>query len=152
MRLYGLFHFQKITDLWGQDESGAVIPPVKLYQDSSSLFGNVFMNKVASLRDDFQLIFAYKGIDRQPPMHATPGGGDEPCIWPMMSSLSSRSVPARIRSLPPRAVRNFLLRPTNQPSQNGRDAAKSVLQVQADSDESLGLGRRSAGTDTRADV
>lgn len=47
-----------------------------------------------------------------------------------MSSLSSLSVPARSKSFPPRASRNFLLRPINQFSQNGLVADKLVRQTQ----------------------
>lgn len=53
-----------------------------------------------------------------------------PCIWPMISSLSRRSVPARRRSLPPLAVRNLWLRPVNQVFQKGWVADRLVRQDQ----------------------
>lgn len=53
-----------------------------------------------------------------------------PCICPIMSSLSSRSVPASKSNFPPFAVRNLWLRPMNQPSQKGCVAARLVRQVQ----------------------
>lgn len=72
-----------------------------------------------------------------------------PCIWPIINSLSSLSVPARSNSLPPRDSRNFFERPTNQPSQKGFVAPRSVrqnhLSVAVDSSSS-------DGTETRADV
>lgn len=57
------------------------------------------------------------------------GEKDLPCICPIINSLSNLSVPARRRSLPPRAERNLLLRPVNQSCQNGWVAARSVRQV-----------------------
>jgi hypothetical protein len=60
---------------------------------------------------------------------------DEPCIWPIINSLSSLSVPASRRSLPPRDSRNFLESPTNQFSQKGVVAERSVRQVHWDGDD-----------------
>jgi len=72
-----------------------------------------------------------------------------PCIWPIINSLSSLSVPARSNSLPPRDSRNFFDSPTNQPSQNGFVAPKSVrhdhLSVTFDSSSR-------DGTDTLAEM
>src|SRR5256885_1598964 len=76
-----------------------------------------------------------------------------PCICPIVNSLSSLSVPARSSSLPPLASKNFLLSPTNQPSQNGCVLAKSVRQTQVrDGVSGDGFCRRRAGTAIRADV
>lgn len=57
------------------------------------------------------------------------GNESLPCIWPIISSLSRRSVPARSNSLPPLASRNFLLSPMNQFSQYGFVAARLVRHV-----------------------
>lgn len=38
-----------------------------------------------------------------------------PCIWPMVNSVSNRSVPARTSSLAVRRAKNFLDMPSNQP-------------------------------------
>lgn len=53
-----------------------------------------------------------------------------PCICPIVNSLSNLSVPASNNNFPPLASKNFLLNPTNQPSQNGCVAARSVLHPQ----------------------
>lgn len=39
-----------------------------------------------------------------------------PCIWPIMSSLSRRSVPAKMRTRAVLAAKNFDERPVNQPA------------------------------------
>src|SRR5277367_5819232 len=81
---------------------------------------------------------------------------DEPCIWPIISSLSSLSVPASRSSLPPRDSRNFLESPTNQFSQNGLVAERSVRHLHWDGDEVVvveGLSSvRRGGTETRAEL
>lgn len=74
-----------------------------------------------------------------------------PCIWPIISSLSSLSVPARMSSLPPAASRNFLLRPTNQLCQKGCVAARSVRQRQGRAEPSA-ASTRSAGTETEVEA
>lgn len=76
-----------------------------------------------------------------------------PCICPIISSLSSRSVPARSSSFPPRESRNFRLRPINQFSQNGFVAERSVRHTQG-REASLGWlsSYISDGTEARADV
>ena len=79
-----------------------------------------------------------------------------PCICPIISSLSRRSVPANRSNLPPRAARNFLLNPINQPSQKGCVAARSVRQIQLLAWLAVAAGSRSwcnsEGTEMRADV
>jgi hypothetical protein len=80
---------------------------------------------------------------------------DEPCIWPIISSLSSLSVPASRSSLPPRDSRNFLESPTNQFSQKGLVAERSVRHLHWDGDEVVveGLSSvRRGGTETRAEL
>ena len=74
-----------------------------------------------------------------------------PCIWPIISSLSNLSVPAKMSSLPPVASRNFLLRPTNQFCQNGCVLARSVRQCQGRAEPSA-ASTRSAGTETEVDA
>lgn len=79
-----------------------------------------------------------------------------PCICPIINSLSNRSVPASKSNFPPLALRNFSLRPTNQPCQKGCVAARSVRQVQGlgsfKSDDGCRSWRRSEGTEMRAAV
>src|SRR5271168_1047342 len=80
---------------------------------------------------------------------------DEPCIWPIISSLSSLSVPASRSSLPPRDSRNFLESPTNQFSQKGLVAERSVRQIHWDGDDVVEEGLSSIsrdGTETRAEL
>ena len=77
-----------------------------------------------------------------------------PCICPIINSLSSLSVPANRSSLPPRASRNFLLRPVNQFSQKGFVLARSVRHFQdvATCESVDGSSRRRPWTDTRAEA
>ena len=82
---------------------------------------------------------------------------DVPCIWPIISSLSSLSVPASRSSLPPRDSRNFLESPTNQFSQKGLVAERSVRHLHWDGDEVVGEEEelssvRRGGTETRAEL
>src|SRR5271170_205450 len=80
---------------------------------------------------------------------------DKPCIWPIISSLSSLSVPASRSSLPPRDSRNFLESPTNQFSQKGLVAERSVRQIHWDGDDVVEEGLSSIsrdGTETRAEL
>ena len=80
---------------------------------------------------------------------------DEPCICPIISSLSSLSVPASRSSLPPQDSRNFLESPMNQFSQKGLVAERSVRQVHWDGDDVVEEGLfsiRRDGTETRAEL
>lgn len=76
-----------------------------------------------------------------------------PCIWPIINSLSNRSVPASNNSFPPRASRNFRLKPTNQFSQKGFVAERFVRHNQG---RAVSVGSlssyKSDGTEARADV
>lgn len=76
-----------------------------------------------------------------------------PCICPIINSLSNLSVPASSSSLPPRASRNFLLKPTNQFSQKGFVAERLVRHTQG-RDGSLGSlsSYKRDGTEARAEV
>ena len=79
-----------------------------------------------------------------------------PCICPIISSLSNRSVPASRSSFPPLAFRNFLLKSRNQPSQKGCVAVRSVCHVHGRESVPGDWGRRSwrrsEGTEIRAEL
>src|SRR5271154_3542298 len=83
-----------------------------------------------------------------------------PCICPIVSSLSSRSVPANNRSLAPRADRNFEDNEVNQEGQKDAVRERGVRQMRDcwAGVEGLvscvggGEGTRSGGTETRADA
>lgn len=84
---------------------------------------------------------------------------DRPCICPIINSLSNLSVPASSSNLPPLARRNLLDKPTNQFSQNGFVAERSVRHVHcrwlpdaAEVDEELISSTSRGGTETRAEV
>ena len=114
-------------------ERTPVIPFVKIGQNLGGFGRLVLLDKVACFGEDLELIF--------------------PCICPIINSLSSRSVPARMRSFPPRASRNFRLRPMNQFSQNGFVAVRFVRQIHGfdASDGGISLRRRD-GTEAHAEV
>lgn len=52
-----------------------------------------------------------------------------PCMWPMESSLSSRSTPASNNTLGTEQLRKSLERSVNQPCQNGSVLPKSILHI-----------------------
>lgn len=115
------------------------------------------MDEVTCFREDLELVFA---CDTEVSMTSNynrwmTGGVSKriPCICPIINSLSNLSVPASSSSLPPRASRNFLLKPTNQFSQKGFVAERLVRHTQG-RDGSLGSlsSYNRDGTEARAEV
>src|SRR4051812_32186237 len=99
---------------------------MEIHQGDSRLLGQVLVNKVARLGEHLQGVFSCKRqlASSHPNSERRT---DIPCICPIVNSVSNRSVPASNNIFPPLASRNFLLSPTNQPSQNGCVAARSVF-------------------------
>lgn len=75
-----------------------------------------------------------------------------PCICAIVMSLSSRSVPARIKSLAVRDERNFCVNPVNHSFQYCSEATRSVRQTYSGfCAVDLAEGITSGGKETRAD-
>lgn len=114
------------------------------------------MDEMTCFRKDLELIFACDTKVSMPNDYrqlAERFSKRIPCICPIINSLSNLSVPASSSSLPPRASRNFLLKPTNQFSQKGFVAERLVRHTQG-RDGSLGSlsSYNRDGTEARADV
>lgn len=115
------------------------------------------MNEVSCFREDLKLIFSCgTEVSMMPNVYRQLTDvflKRIPCICPIINSLSSLSVPASSSSLPPRASRNFLLKPTNQFSQKGFVAERLVRHTQG-RDGSLGSlsSYKRDGTEARAEV
>lgn len=151
-----LFHSSRclhISNLWRQHQCTAVISTVEVCQDLCSFCRLVFVDKVSCFRKDLKLIFSCVDSQFYQIRQGRWTRGNAPCIWPIINSLSRRSVPASKSSLPPRASRNFRLKPTNQFSQKGFVAERLVRHTQG-RDESVAVlsSYRSDGTEARAEV
>ncbi len=146
----GVFRFQHVSHLWREHQTITVISPVEVNKDICGLRWLILMNEVTRLREDLKLVFAYVFCKTSfwiPLEHL-----NVPCICPIMSSLSKRSVPASNRSFPPLASRNFLLNPMNQSSQKGFVAARLVCHLYfREVLASSGSSWSKEGTETRAD-
>lgn len=149
------FLFQHIAHFRRQHQRTPIIPFIEIDQHHRRLLRHIFLNKMPCFRKDLQLVLSYVSDVSYHPTNESPNGKPSyiPCICPIISSLSSRSVPASSNSFPPFASRNFLLRPTNQSCQKGCVAARSVRQTQAFAAfEAFGSWRSREGTETRAEV
>lgn len=115
------------------------------------------MNEVSCFREDLELVFSCNTEVSMIPSDdrrlVERSAKLIPCICPIINSLSNLSVPASSSNLPPRASRNFLLKPTNQFSQKGFVAERLVRHTQG-RDGSLGSlsSYKRDGTEARAEV